>query len=66
MYFCYPLRNYFAEVDLVYQQALPSNTLLDLSVPFQQMKKRKKSELNHLLHTFLSLAEPQKRYRRKE
>lgn len=44
MYFCYPLRNDFAEVDLVYQQALPSNTLLDLSVPFQQIKKRKKNQ----------------------
>lgn len=42
MYFCYPLRNDFVEVDLVYQQALPSNTLLDLSVPFHQIKKRKK------------------------
>lgn len=41
MHFCYLLKNNFAEVVLVYQQVLSSNTLLDLSIPSQQMKKKK-------------------------
>lgn len=40
MYFCYPLKNDFAEFGLVHQQALSSNTLSDISIPFQQMKKK--------------------------
>lgn len=38
MYFCCPLRNYFAEADIVYQQALSSNAHSDLSIPSQQRK----------------------------
>lgn len=40
MYFCWALRNDFAEFDLVYQETVSSNALSDRSIPFLQMKKK--------------------------
>lgn len=67
MHFCYLLKNDFAEVVLVYQQVLSPNTLSDLSIPSQQMKKKQTRNQSLIIccTCFCHLQRHKKRHRRK-